>query len=261
MIETPFSSLTEAQRQDAEHFDTHWREMMEGGKVDVIVPPDEDMWRRDLGRSLRVMFEWLGDLRGKRVLELGCGPGDYTIMMARRGADVTALDIALSSLHITRQRAGASGVGGAVHVSWMVAETLAFPAATFDWVVGLGLLHHADPAALGPELKRVLRPGGRALFREPLGTNPVLEFARHYLPYRDKHHSLNEHPLRYEHIHQVGQSFRSTRVREFYLLSMISRAIGGEMSFPTLWMLDEFLIRRVPLTRPWCRYVLVEYAV
>jgi ubiquinone/menaquinone biosynthesis C-methylase UbiE len=260
-MEISFSGLTEAQRQDAEHFDAHWRELMERGKIDWVVPPDEEMWRRDLGRSLRVTFEWLGDLRGKRVLELGCGPGDYTIMMARRGADVTALDIAPSSLHITRQRAEASGVRSAVHVSWMAAETLAFPAATFDWVVGFGLLHHADPAALGPELKRVLRPGGRALFREPLGANPVLEFARNHLPYRDKHHSLNEHPLKYEHIHRVGQSFRATRVREFYLFSMISRAVGGEMSFPALWTLDEFLICRAPMMRRWCRYVLVEYAV
>jgi hypothetical protein len=107
----------------------------------------------------------------------------------------------------------------------------------------------------------VLRPDGRALFREPLGTNPVLEFARNYLPYRDKHHSLNEHPLKYDHIHQVGHSFRSTRMREFYLFSMISRACGGEMSFPVLWSLDEWLIQRVPPTRRWCRYVLVEYAV
>lgn len=261
MTRTSFSGLTEAQRQDVEHFDTHWREMMERGKIDLVVPPADEMWQRDLGRSLRVTFEWLGDLRGKRVLELGCGPGDYTIMMARCGADVTALDIALSSLHITRQRAGASGVSDVVHVSWMVAETLAFPDATFDWVVGFGLLHHADPAALGPELKRVLRPGGRALFREPLGTNPVLEFARNHLPYRDKHHSLNEHPLTYEHIQLLGRSFRSTRVREFYLFSMISRALGGEMSFPALWSLDEWLIRHIPPTRRWCRYVLVEYVV
>ncbi len=261
MTATSFSGLTEAQRQDAEHFGTHWREMMERGKIELVVPPDEEMWRRDLGRSLRVTFEWLGDLRGKCVLELGCGPGDYTIMLARRGADVMALDIAPSSLRITRQRAEASGVGGAVHVSGMAAETLAFPAAAFDWVVGFGLLHHADPAALGPELKRVLRPNGHAIFREPLGTNPALEFARNHLPYRDKHHSLNEHPLTYQQIRQVGQSFRSTRVREFYLFSMISRAVGGEMSFPALWSLDEWLIRRIPPTRRWCRYVLVEYAV
>ena len=255
-----FSGMTEAQRQDIEHFDAYWQEMFDRGGIGLAVPPDGIMWRRDLGRSLQVTFEWLGDLRGKRVLELGCGPGDYTVMMARRGAQVTALDIAPSSLRITRQRAHAGRVSQAVHVSWMAAETLAFPDKTFDWVVGFGLLHHADLAALGPEVRRMLRPGGRALFREPLGTNPVLEFARRRLPYRGKHHSLNEHPLKYDHIELIGRHFRATRVREFYLFSMISRAIGGETWFPALWALDEFLIRRVPTVRRWCRYVLVEYA-
>jgi SAM-dependent methyltransferase len=143
----------------------------------------------------------------------------------------------------------------------MAAEQLAFRAETFDRVVGFGLLHHADPAALGPEVRRVLRPGGRALFREPLGTKPVLRFARERLPYRNKHRSLNENPLDYTDIHQVGRLFRATRVREFYLFSMISRVVRGETSFPALWALDEFLIQRLPLVRRWCRYVLVEYAV
>ncbi len=252
--------LTAAQRQDIEHFDAHWRALFDGGGIPLCVPPDEEMWRLDLGRSLRVTFDWLGDLRGARVLELGCGSGDYTIMLARRGAQVTAVDIAPASLAITRRRAEASRVAASVRVGEMAAEALAFPAAAFDWVVGFGVLHHADLVALAPEIRRVLRAGGRALFREPLGMNPVLEFARAHLPYRAKHHSRNEHPLRYEHIRALGRYFRATRVREFYLFSMISRAVGGEMSFPWLWALDECLIRRVPAVRRWCRYVLVEYA-
>jgi hypothetical protein len=110
-------------------------------------------------------------------------------------------------------------------------------------------------------MRRVLRPAGRALFREPLGANPLLQLARERLPYRDKHRSLNEHLLDYAQIEQVGQHFRTSRVREFYLFSMISRAVGSEMSFPTLWALDEFLIQRVPAVRRWCRYVLMEYAL
>jgi SAM-dependent methyltransferase len=181
-------------------------------------------------------------------------------MLARRGAHVIALDIAPASLDITRQRAQANRVETLVQATWMAAESLGFPDGAFDWVVGFGLLHHTDPVALGPELRRVLRPNGRVLFFEPLGTNPLLEFARKYLPYRGKHHSLNEHPLKAEQIREVGKSFHSLRVREFYFFSMISRVIGGEMSFPWLWQLDEWLIRNAPLVRRWCRYILLEYA-
>ncbi len=256
-----YAGLSEAQRQDIEHFDAYWQALFDQGRIERIVPPDEEIWRRDLGRARRVAFEWLGDLNGRRVLELGCGPGDEAIIMARRGAHVTALDIAPSSVRIVGERARANGVDSSIEVFCMTAEQLAFPAASFDTVVGFGLLHHADPAVLGPEVRRVLRQGGQALFFEPLGTNPVLEFARDHLPYRDKHHSLNDHPLRYKQIRQVGQCFRSTRRREFYLFSMISRAVGGEMSFPFLWSLDEFLIEHMPFVRSWCRYVLVEYGL
>lgn len=259
-MENVLARLTEAQRLDATYFNALWQRLFDAGQINPLVPPDEVMWQQDLGRSLRVTFEWLGDLQGQRVLELGCGPGDYTIMLARRGAQVTALDVAPASLQITRQRARANGVHQSVQTTWMTAETLAFPDGSFDWVIGFGLLHHANPIRLGPEVRRVLRPGGKALFREPLGANPLLEFTRQYLPYRAKHRSLNEHPLKYSDIEQVGQHFRVTRLREFYLFSMISRAVGREMSFPGLWALDEYLIRRLPRLRRWCRYALIEYA-
>ena len=258
--EHPTSKLTETQRLDASYFNSLWLELYKRDHIQPEVVSDEEMWQRDLGHSLRVAFEWLGDLRAKRVLELGCGPGDYTIMMARRGAQVTAIDIAPASLQITRHRARRNGVDSVVHVSWTAAEQLAFPAETFDRVVGFGLLHHADLVALGPEVRRVLRSGGRALFREPLRTNPVLQFAREHLPYRDKHRSPNEKPLDHSDISRLGDHFRATRVREFYLFSMISRVVGSEMSIPALWALDEFLIQHLSLVRRWCRYVLVEYA-
>jgi ubiquinone/menaquinone biosynthesis C-methylase UbiE len=255
------AKLTDAHRQEAEHFDAYWRGLFDHGKIELTVPPDEVIWQRDLGCALRVAFEWLGDLRGRRVLELGCGSGDHTVMLARRGARVTALDIAPASLEITRQRAQVNGMTASVQPTWMAAEELGFPDGAFDWVVGFGLLHHADPEMLGPELRRVLRSNGRVLFFEPLGTNPVLEFARKHLPYRGKHHSLNERPLTEEQIREISKNFGFARQRTFYLFSMISRVIGSDSSFPWLWQLDEFLIRNFPVVRRWCRYVLLEYAV
>lgn len=242
------------------HFDAYWRARFARGEIPRSVPADEIIWQRDLGRARRIAFEWLGDLRDKRVLELGCGPGDEAVMMARRGAYVIALDVAESSVWITRERARASGVAAQVIVSRMLAERLAFPAATFDWVTGFGLLHHADLVALAPEIRRVLRSGGRALFFEPLGTNPLLEFARQHLPYRGKHHSADERPLTREQIAHVGAYFRAWRCREFYLFSMITRVLGDETSAGWLWSFDEWLLARAPALRRWCRYILVEYA-
>ena len=67
-------SLTERQRADAAYFDQHWNRLA-AAERDLIVPDEESMYRKDLGCSLRYVMGQLGDLRGKRVLELGCGTG------------------------------------------------------------------------------------------------------------------------------------------------------------------------------------------
>jgi len=252
---------TLAQRQDAEHFDAYWRALFADGKLELVVPPDEEIWRRDLGTARRVAFEWLGDLRGKRVLELGCGSGDNTVLLARRGAHVMAFDLAPSAVEITRERARINRLEHTISASVQLAESLAFENGAFDCAIGFGLLHHADIPALASQVRRVLRRDGRAIFFEPLGMNPLLEFARNHLPYRGKHHSQNEHPLRYADVRAFGAEFRTMRQREFYLLTMITRAIGNENSFPLLSRLDEWLIARVPAVRAWCRYLLVEYSL
>jgi SAM-dependent methyltransferase len=244
---------------DAAFFDRVWRERA-AREGDLRIPADEQMLRRDLGRSLGYVFTRLGDLRGRRVLELGCGVGDYTVLWARRGAQVLATDVSPASIAITRARAAANGLAGAITALCMPAEALALPDGVFDWVIGFGVLHHAEVARAGAEACRVLRPGGRALFREPLGGNPLLEFARRHLPYRDKERTPFERPLSAADIDAAGAHFARRHTREFYLFSMITRAVGHEHAFPWLWSLDEALFTRFPAVRRWARYVVVEYA-
>lgn len=256
------SKWTVAQKEEGTFFDEHWAALVASGKIDLVIPPDEDLFQQDLGRSLAYMAERLGDLQDYCVLEMGCGPGDFTIFLARRGAIVEAIDVAPSALKITRRRAEVNGVTERVHTHLMPAERLDFEEDVFDWVTGFGLLHHVDLELLGPEIHRVLKPGGRALFREPLGTNPILEFARRYLPYQSKYHSEHERPLTYDDIEMLERWFQTTHVREFYLLSSFSRLMKkGEASafFRFFYALDEFLLRRVHPLRSLCRYVVVEF--
>jgi len=254
------NSLTDRQRADAIFFDRHWTNLAQDG-LSWIVPSDEEMFRLDLGHSLRHVLERMGSIRGLRVLELGCGTGNYTVVLARRGAQVVALDLAPSALEITRRRARLNDVAEQIRVVRMPAEVLAFPTASFDWVVGLGLLHHAEPAALAAEVQRVLRPGGHAIFREPLGLNPLLEFARLYLPYRNKVRAPGDRFLREEDLAAVATHFSACHLHPFYLFSMITRAVDGGDRWPFLWSLDEFLLRHFRFLWRWCRYVVLEYQV
>src|SRR5262249_17820703 len=66
-----------------------------------------------------------------------------------------------------------------------------FPDKHFDRAVGNGILHHLDLSAAMTEVDRILKPGARALFQEPLGENPLLKLYRSVAGI----HTIDERPL------------------------------------------------------------------
>jgi ubiquinone/menaquinone biosynthesis C-methylase UbiE len=108
---------------------------------------------------------------GASVLEIGCGPGHLAALLARiPGLRVTGVDLDPGMVVRAEARAGRE-VGGDRHrPSFLVADVAAlpFPDASFDLVVSTFSMHHwADPAVGLAEIRRVLRPGGRALIWDP----------------------------------------------------------------------------------------------
>lgn len=104
---------------------------------------------------------------GTRVLEVGCGTGEFTSRIAPCGADLVALD--LSAELLTRARAKVSTGARFVRGD---AQRLPFSDASFDVVYGCSILHHLDPESALREVRRVLRFGGRLAFSEPNLLNP-----------------------------------------------------------------------------------------
>lgn len=108
-------------------------------------------------------IEAIGEVRGRDVLELGCGAAQWSAALSRRGARVTGIDVSAAQLNLAREHlrdreASAALVQGS-------AEELPFAEATFDVVMcDHGALSFADPRAAIPEVARVLRPGGRLAF-------------------------------------------------------------------------------------------------
>jgi SAM-dependent methyltransferase len=104
---------------------------------------------------------------GARVLEVGCGPGRLSILLARRhGLDATGLDLDPAMVQRARANAAHSAQQHGRQPSFLVGDvaSLAFPDRSFDPVVSTLSMHHwADPTASLAEIGRVLRPGGRAL--------------------------------------------------------------------------------------------------
>ena len=109
-------------------------------------------------------------LAGARVLDVGCGGGLLTEVLARAGAEVTGIDMAPGMIEVARLHAAESALR--IDYRMAAAEDVAHATAeAFDIVTCMEMLEHVpDPAAMTATLARLLRPGG-ALFISTLNRN------------------------------------------------------------------------------------------
>ncbi|CAN5279665.1 methyltransferase domain-containing protein [soil metagenome] len=108
-------------------------------------------------QTVRPVLDAARVTRGKRVLDICCGPGALAAGALERGAEAIGLDFSAEAIELAR------GLVPDGHFQQGDAQALPFPAASFDAVLcGYGLMHLPEPAAALREMLRVLRPGGRA---------------------------------------------------------------------------------------------------
>jgi len=99
------------------------------------------------------------ELRGKRVLEIGCGMGLHSELIARAGARLTSIDLSDTSVMATSRRLALKGIESDVRL--MDAEQLDFPDESFDFIWSWGVIHHsAHTGRVVRQIHRVLKTGG-----------------------------------------------------------------------------------------------------
>jgi ubiquinone/menaquinone biosynthesis C-methylase UbiE len=192
---------------------------------------------------------------GLQVLELGCGTGDLSLQLLRRGARLTAVDVSPRMVEVARQRAPEA------HFMVAPAEDTGLPSESFDRVVGKWVLHHVDVAAAAAEVRRLLRPGGRAAFFENQDRNPLLRAARGRLWGSRRLNWVgteDEHPLGRDDFAALARAFDSVELAypSFYFFEALSRAMGHRFHRP-LRRLDAAIWRFLPPVRRWSWHVLV----
>jgi len=130
-----------------------------------VLPVDWDLGRYEyvaaqLQPAAEVAVDRLAPRPGERVLDLGCGTGNASLLLAGRGARTFAVDPSPRLLDVARQESSARGLD--VDFTSGQAATLPFPDASIDAIVSVfGLIFAPDASAAASEMARVLVPSGR----------------------------------------------------------------------------------------------------
>jgi len=210
---------------------------------------------------LEYAYALLGDIAGRTVLDLGCGSGENSLLLARRGADVIGVDISESLLALAAQRLAVNGSAGAqVQFVPASAHRLPIPDASVDVVLGIAILHHLDLDSTSKEVFRALRPGGRAIFMEPVRDSRLFRAVRKLIPYRAPDVSPFERPLTMLEVKRFSAPFRLMNLRRFRLPFVsaihITPALRGWIH--AAYRLDHWLLRYFFFLRPFSSVTVFE---
>ena len=211
---------------------------------------------------LRLMDLLGADLSGVHVLEYGCGTGWITTELASRGARVSAFDISPEAVAQTTAALQARGLLPRCSVQVMAGEALKYDDNTFDVAIGFAILHHLEMTSALAELRRVLKPGGKALFAEPLGTNPLINLYRRLTP---QFRTADETPIVLSTLARQASEFSRFEHRDQLLLAAAAMGLcyvpGLSQAAPwtlrRLMQVDDALLRVAPWAGSWAWYSLL----
>jgi SAM-dependent methyltransferase len=126
------------------------------------------------GEDLDQIAAFAAAAPGGRALDLGCGGGHVAYRLAAHADSVVAYDLTPAMLRVVAEAASARGIAN-LTTQQGAAEQMPFPAASFDLVASRFSAHHWRDLDAGlREARRVLAPGGRAIFVDTVSPGPPL---------------------------------------------------------------------------------------
>ena len=163
----------------------------------------------------RYILSHLGDVRGKYLLDLGCGAGESTVYFALKGARCMGTDLSKRMLEVAQRLAQRNRV--AIETRRLNAAKIDFPDSTFDIVYAANLLHHVDADPTIHEIHRVLKPGGIACLWDPLKYNPLINIYRRMAV---KVRTADEQPLDFSILNTIKNLFVEMKYDTFWLATL-----------------------------------------
>jgi SAM-dependent methyltransferase len=163
------------------------------------------------------ILQRMGDLRGKKLLDIGAGLGESSVYFALQGANVTTVDISPQMVETALKL----GVQFGVKLQGLVSggEALNLPEAAYDIIYIANTIHHVqDRALLFVQMQRALKPGGRFFSYDPLAYNPVINVYRRMA---SEVRTPDEVPLTVADLRLAKKYFRNVGHREFWVSSLL----------------------------------------
>ena len=218
----------------------------------------------------RFVLRQMGNLRNKKILDLGCGAGETSVYFALKGAQVFASDISEGFLKIAHRLADQHETS--LQAVQADASRIPYEDESFDFVFGNGVLHHVDLMAASREVSRVLKKGGKAFFIEPLPYNPAIAV---YRKMAAAVRTEDEKPLSFKELNRLRPLFSSFEHREFWFFTLliffhfffvrgwhpgkvrywkkvIEAAGEYKKMFASLERTDGWILKTLPFLRPLC---------
>jgi 2-polyprenyl-3-methyl-5-hydroxy-6-metoxy-1,4-benzoquinol methylase len=164
----------------------------------------------------RCILKMMGDLHGKRVLDVGAGLGESSVYFALQGAKVTATDLSPQMV----ETAVRLGKFHNVEIEGQVTagESLDVPAGTYDFVYVANTIHHVtNKRSLFEQIHKALKPGGKFFSWDPLAYNPVINVYRRMAT---GVRTEDEAPLTFADVELARQYFSNVGHREFQIATL-----------------------------------------
>ena len=231
---------------------------------DSLMMPESEVRRyfcplADAVFPLEYTFHLFGAVQGKTIVDLGCGQGLNTILLARLGANVLSVDCSQKNLAAASRRAYANGIRG--NLTFLESDRATIPVGDnkADHVLCSSLRQYSDPVATARHIRRVLRPGGTVVFNETVYTPFLLAFSDTLRPQDAvRPHRYLTPPLVNAISRAVGKAGRR---RDFWITVRLLERLGVNSLSATAAIshrVDAILLRRFAALRQLASQVVWE---
>ena len=196
------------------------------------------------------------NLNNSEVLEYGCGEKIEIIEDNFEYKNYVAIDI--SEVAVEKCREKYKGLDKA-RFEVMTAEQLLFEDAKFNLIYGSGIIHHLDIDISMKQISRCLKKGGSAVFFEPLGHNPFINFYRKLTP---KSRSQDEHPLLAEDLEKIREYFQEVEEHYFVLFSLVAVPFRNLRGFKNIYKkissIENWIMCKIPYLKKYCWIIVLK---